>query len=240
MQGRRLLSKQRCALQDLAEFNLILSQLHHSHTTAADQEALQSYVAWCKKCPPHWNTIGTAMGFAGEHPSQVLTWLSFLRQQGKAGPQTLFRKFSMLRAALHHLAQQGANLPPWAHKGARVPQAIRDQLTFWELQDLHCGAKLPTRRHLFLDGSQVEAYCMHQVQEDILLPEGASDQSVLHALALRVQSGTNLRSGNLRQDIHWRDVPYRPSTNRFTMDVINTKMNCGSARAVRMSSCRSS
>ena len=100
--------------------------------------------------------------------------------------------------------------------------------------DLHCGAKLPTRRHLFLDGSQVEAYCMHQVQEDILLPEGASDQSVLHALVLRVQSGTNLRSGNLRQDIHWRDVPYRPSTNRFTMDVINTKMNCGSARAVRV------
>ena len=177
-------------MQDLAEFNLILSQLHHSHTTAADQEALQSYVAWCKKCPPHWNTIATAMGFAGEHPSQVLTWLGWLRQQGKAGPQTLFKQFSLLRAALHHLAQQGADLPPWAHKGARVPQAIRDQCAQWEAEDLHSGAKLPSRRHLVLDGSQVEAYCLHQMQQDLLLPEGATDQSILHALVLRVPLST--------------------------------------------------
>ena len=233
-QGTRLFGKQQCALQDLREFNAMMGTLQHHSITAPSQEALQSYVAWCKKCPPHWNTIGTAMGFAGEHPSQVLTWLSQLRQQGKAGPATLLKQFSLLRAALHHLAQQGADLPPWAHKGTRFPQAIRDQCAIWASEDLHSGAKLPSRRHLFLDGSQVEAYCLHQMQQDLLLPEGATDQNILHALVLRVQSGTNLRSGNLRQDIHWRDVFFRPSQNRFSIDVINTKINAGSgARSLR-------
>ena len=68
----RLLHKQKACMQDLEEFTLMLGQLHSSTASAADKEALQSYVAWCRKCPVHWNTMATALGFAGERPSQAL------------------------------------------------------------------------------------------------------------------------------------------------------------------------
>ena len=116
-------SKKACALQDLEDFHGMLSSIQQSQSgtaSPADQQALQSYLLWCKKCPVHWNTIATALGFAGEHPSQVLTWLTYLRQQSKPAPQTLLGKLSHLRAALHYLAQQGTCLPLWAQRGAEI------------------------------------------------------------------------------------------------------------------------
>ena len=199
----RLGGKQFAPLQDLCEFNEALSQLQSPTGNEADKEALQSYVAWCTKCPKHWNSIATAWGSAGVHLNQVLTWLSTLRQQGKIhlSAKTLLGKFSQLRAGLHHFAS--SDLPSWAIRYDKIPKAIRDQMAAWEAQDLHKGTKPPSRRHLFLTGAQVESFCFQQVFKDILLPGGATDQDILHALVLRVQSGTNLRSGNLRCDTHW-------------------------------------
>ena len=86
----------------------------------------------------------------------------------------------------------------------------------------------PTKRHLFITKSQVEEFAFNALRIHTLEEDGTGIH-ILRALLLRVQSGSNLRSGNLCGDVHWRDVHCQPSSalsgfgKLFSIDLVNTK-----------------
>ena len=82
-----------------------------------------------------------------------------------------------------------------------------------------------------MNGQHVEDFCFSILSKEIL--EGSvGEEDLVGALLLRIQSGTNLRSGNLRQDVHWGDVHKEVSLQGlpvFSMNVINTKIGSSTA-----------
>ena len=203
---------------------------------------LQNFVLFTQKTKLEQEAHGlsfleTPLGPIGVSLRQVLAWMSWLRHHGlnpgadsqPLTSKTLLNRFSQLRAGLYHLGVQPADAS-WAWITTDIPRTIKDQLAAWEVVDLKEGRKEASRKHLYIEGADIEAFCLHILRKH-LLEENASDQDLLTALLLRVQSGTNLRSGNLLKDVHWRDVTKSctkagaGAKTLFTIKVINTKMN---------------
>ena len=189
---------------------------------------LKDYIAWCTHSSA-LPGVDTAMGRVGVHHTQILTYLSKLRGAPQASPQlsakTLLNKFSQLRSAFQQL-WPAKSWPLWAQQGKPIPATIKKQLGHWSLQDCKGGFGRPSRKHFFLEGSHVEDFALNALREHIL---HGDIMGILRALLLRLQSATNLRSGNLLKDLKWRDVHYTTalqstgSRKVFSLSLINTK-----------------
>lgn len=56
--------------------------------------------------------------------------------------------------------------PLWCEAGSKVPESITSQLRQWLLQDLRAGSIKPSRKHLHIDGEEVEEYCFWLILQD--------------------------------------------------------------------------
>jgi hypothetical protein len=108
-----------------------------------------------------------------------------------------------------------------------TPQApyslwLKKRLATWKLQDAR-EYERPAQEKMHLSGQAIEEYCLSYLSShsagDVL-----SDLALCGALVLRVQSGTNLRCGNLTKDLKWGDITVGDGPAEFgAMRVINTK-----------------
>ena len=225
-----------------ALFQEHLQNLRESEGISEQQSLLlKDYIAWGTHSPA-LPGVDTAMGRVGVHQTQILTYLSKLRGAPQATPQlsakSLLNCFSKLRTALQQLRPK-QSWPLWAQQGKPIPATIKKQLAHWSLQDCKGGFGRPSRKHLFLEGSHVEDFALNALREHLL--HGALI-GILRALLLRVQSATNLRSGNLR-NARWWDVQCSTSLQStgsrkvFSLSLINTKCHSPLAFQMRATRC---
>ena len=164
----------------------------------------------------------------GAHESQVLIWLAWKRFHGK-DPATVKHPLSVATLKNHLGSLRRAlfecncpDLPPWAKWKDKHGACVLNQLFEWKLQDARSSLEKPQQEKTFLVSSEVELYCL-KVLEQFWCGDGATDFQICTALLLRIQAGSNQRSGNLLRDCLWRDVKYSPPAWPV-MDLIFTKL----------------
>ena len=181
----------------------------------------------------------TPLGEVGADDMQVLLWLAWQRYHGKhpdsvpkpLSAATLRNHLGSLRRALFECNLQ--ELPPWAKWKDKHGASVLNQLFEWKLQDARSGVESAGKEKTWLLCAEVELYCLG-VLEKLWHGGGATDWELCTALLLRVQAGSNQRSGNLVKDLKWRDVKYSPP-NWPVMDLVFTKMGaCQSSKALAM------
>lgn len=181
----------------------------------------------------------TPVGLIGVSEASVLTWLSWRRNRmalpsSKGMPisvKTLRELFSGLRSGLHEL--EIPDLPAWAKAHERIPAAFTRRLALWKRDEARHPLKKVFRKAV-LPAQQVEAYCMH-IAGLLVDGEVVTDKQLAGAVLLRFQSGSNVRSANLVQDIHWRSVrPLGGLDEAFAVVFINTKRATGNASAKQL------
>lgn len=173
--------------------------------------------------------VATPFGDMGASEEQVLAYLAWVRSHhlGKGADykkpydaSTLLKKFGKIRVGLEQCGE--VDVPAWAEVGVPHTRLVKNTIAQWSLEDLHHPAKKACKEKLSLQGHQIEDYCLSLIVQD-MAGQSLSDWDLCKALVLRVQSGTNIRSGNLG-DIIWSDVVCQKGTGEFgSISVLNTK-----------------
>jgi len=165
----------------------------------------------------------------GEHAA--LLYLSWVRYHegttatctGKpVGIRELRRVIARIRVACseyHHMVPLPACLLPDAPYG----RAWKTALARWDREDSATYAK-PAQEQVYLSGSDIEQYLISKIA--LALSGGApiSDEDIIGMFIMRVQSGTNLRAGNLEETMKWGDFkPHAKHGYYGSLVVSNTK-----------------
>ena len=210
---------------DAPLFDQLKSFVHFTAMTHAQQEEKQM------------TFFETPLGEVGAEEMQVLLWLAWQRYFGKhpdsvpkpLSAATLRNHLGSLRRALFECNLP--ELPPWAKWKDKHGASVLNQLFEWRLQDARSGAEVAQKEKTWLLCAEVELYCLG-VLEKLWHGDGATDWELCTALLLRVQAGSNQRSGNLVRDCLWRDVKYSPP-DWPVMTLVFTKVGgCQTSKAL--------
>ena len=204
----------------LASDNPVLSELHN-------------YVLFTEMFRVHQVKLGqqflsTPVGDIGASEDQLLAYLAYQRSHhcGKGAStkkplcaSTLLKRVGKIRSGLQ--VCDVANLPAWAHFDAPHSYKIKRAIATWSVADAHHLETKAVHEKKVLYGFQIESFCCKVIVDD--MQSGVDDLTLCGALALRVQSATNLRCGNVLHDIVWNDVSTQGIGVYGSIQVMNTK-----------------
>jgi hypothetical protein len=173
--------------------------------------------------------LETSVGPIGTTEQQVLTYLHWRRfhrsAQGfcseKPVPASqLYKMLSKIRSGAAEISHM-VELPQCLVAMSPHSMWLKKRLAEWTVEDAKLHKK-PVQEQVLLKGSDIEDWCIAML---VKAEHGdVSDWDLCGALLLRIQSGTNLRAGNLEKDLCWRDVCSSGSRGEHgSLDVVNTK-----------------
>ena len=153
-------------------------------------------------------TTSACIGFIGVHADIIAAFLCYLRYRNGAADIPNPRKASTVtsmwcqtKAGLRQI-MQADELPAFAKPRAAPAARETKLLKQWRAIDLRT---MPVKSYLL--ESQIEDFCMEAIWYHMQAPDTTADVKLflLHALILRIQSGTDCRHADLTK-VRWTDV----------------------------------
>jgi len=178
---------------------------------------LLDYCAFCHLMLKHIPQIGlmwvtTPVGSFSCHQASAMFWLGVLRyQKGNQRPlvENIARRTKRLQSMFSELKRgmiescmfQASELPEWVHRPAGQEPWIKKIFDAWFKEDPDVSAKPRaqlTKEHICFWAMYILGLWMLEPPENI-------QELILYALLLRVQSGSNSRTGSLTET-KWSEV----------------------------------
>ena len=172
------------------------------------------------------------IGFIGVHADIVCAYLCFLRFKNQSGDMpnpkkesTVVNNWCQVKAGLRQVMEPN-DLPDFAKPRAAPPSArVTNLLKKWRLVDLRT---IPVKTYLL--ENQIEDFCLEAIWFHMQAPETTADVKlfIMHGLILRIQSGTDSHSSDLKQ-IRWTNVFKHEyivgvDDESFSLKVVPTKL----------------
>lgn len=189
-----------------------------SHEKEPDHATTQDFVAFAKftemfkdsMAKESLDVIQTPVGPVPSSEKGLVSFLQYMRyhqtsmENCRKKPllsDQLFRMAGKVRAGAAEYAHK-VGLPEYLTPQANYSLWVKKRLAEWALEDSRKQHKKPQQEAVFLTGGQVQEFCLWVICEHL---SGAvvTDWVLCAAIALRFQSGTNIRAGNLEKDITW-------------------------------------
>ena len=197
----------------------------------ASQAAIEHYVKFCSRFKSHMEYAGYGfielpIGKVGATAHQLFLYLEYERERsstrgGKLSANELKKKVAAIRAGVAEYAH-AVKLPQCLRAQADYTMWERKHFCKWHRDDtLDCCR--PVQEKAWLTGEQIEDFCVSLVSK-LLSGDTVTDKELLTALVNRIQSGTNVRCGNLTKHLLWKDVHDGEGCGHYgSIDIVNTK-----------------
>lgn len=204
---------------DLSTFDAVKSLIHFTKTFRAQLSAKGVAV------------VRTRFGDAASSEEALVAFLAWRRfdhqpPNSYGRPPPVARNANKLMAALRNgFADSGtsrSDLPEWAERGAPYPPRVERAIAEFRKEDTAEPTMHVAQEAVVFDGSDLEAALIKRLVGAADALCGIPDLALCCGLAARVESGTNCRSGNVR-DIRWRDCQLGGCGVYGVINVINSK-----------------
>ena len=177
------------------------------------RDQLLDYIQFCTRfeqqmLKENLGFIELPIGKIGATIQQLYAYLHYLRcsRPSNKRPMSageLKKRAAALRAAVSEYAHM-VILPHCLRAQNEYTVWEKKHFVSWHKEDSLCHRK-PMQEKVWLEGNTIEGYCI-RICLRLLDKEYVSDLELLTALVCRIQSGTNMRHGNLTRHFQWSDI----------------------------------
>jgi hypothetical protein len=173
--------------------------------------------------------LETPLGVIGGSEQQLAAYLCYRRfhqvgrkqcEEKPLSGQQLYKLMGKIRSGAGELGHI-VKLPDCLVAQQPYSLWLKKRLAAWAVEDAKHFQK-PAQEKVAVTGRDIEKYCINLIVDS--QTRELTDKELCGGLLLRIQSATNLRSGNLCKDLRWKDACSDRDRGHYgSIQVVNTK-----------------